>query len=101
MFVLAPVVAAMAEAITLVSPVDGAEVPLLSEKQRAFMQMSREERATFFDDAQPKKEKAIKRYRSEPQPVALNWTGGGGPSVSRRRLRQTSSTRARRLHAAC
>ena len=76
---LAPFVAAMAEAMALVSPADGAVVSLLSEKQKSFMKMSREERATFFDDAQPKKEKAIKRYRSEPQPVALKWSGDGGP----------------------
>ena len=76
---IAPVVAVVAEAITLVSPVDGAEVSLLSDKQRAFMKMSREERAAFFDDNQPAKEKEIKRYRSEPQPVALKWTDGGGP----------------------
>ena len=52
-------------------------VPLLSEKQKAFMRLSREERAVFFDDAQPKKEKEIKRYRSDPQPVRLAWEGNG------------------------
>lgn len=68
-----------AEALTLVAPRDGATVPLLSEKQKAFMAMPREERAAFFDDAQPKKEKEIKRYRSDPQPVRLEWRGEGGP----------------------
>ena len=72
-------IASLAEAITLVSPKDGAIVPLLSEKQKAFMAMSREERAKFFDDAQPKMERAIKRYRSEPRPVVLEWSGAGGP----------------------
>jgi len=52
-------------------------VPLLAEKQKAFMHMSREERAVFFDDKQPKKEKEIKRYRSDPQPVRLVWVGKG------------------------
>ena len=52
-------------------------VPLLSEKQKAFMRLSREERAVFFEDAQPKKEKEIKRYRSDPQPVRLAWEGNG------------------------
>ena len=71
-------IASLAEAITLVSPKDGAVVPLLNEKQRAFMRMPREERAAFFDDSQPNKEKAIKRYRSAPRPVTLEWTGNGG-----------------------
>ena len=80
-------IASLAEAITLVSPRDGATVPLLSEKQKAFMAMARDERAKFFDDAQPKMEKAIKRYRSEPRPVVLEWQGRGGSyevSVTRR-----------------
>ena len=46
-----------AQALTLTSPENGATVPLLSEKQKAFMRMTREERAPFFDDAQPKKER--------------------------------------------
>ena len=72
-------VAALAEAVTLVSPLDGAMVPLLGAKQRAFMHMTREERAAFFDDGRPENEKAIKRYRSAPRPVTLEWTGDGGP----------------------
>ena len=80
-------IASLAEAITLVSPKDGAVVPLLSEKQKAFMAMGREERAKFFDDAQPKMEREIKGYRSVPRPVVLEWRGDGGPyevSVTRR-----------------
>ena len=73
--------AADAQALTLISPKNGARVPLLTEKQKAFMRMSREERAVFFDDKQPKKEKEIKRYRSDPLPVTLEWTGAGGPFV--------------------
>ena len=71
-------IASLAEAITLVSPKDGAVVPLQSEKQKAFMAMGREERAKFFDDAQPKMEREIKGYRSEPRPVVLEWRGEGG-----------------------
>ncbi|MBR4616672.1 MAG: hypothetical protein IKO55_13775, partial [Kiritimatiellae bacterium] len=69
--------AAAAQTLTLIAPKNGAMVPLLAEKQKAFMHMSREERAVFFDDAQPKKEKEIKRYRSDPQPVRLAWEGNG------------------------
>ena len=65
------------QALTLTSPQNGATVPLLSEKQKAFMRMTREERAPFFDDAQPKKEREIRSYRSEPQPVRLAWEGTG------------------------
>ena len=68
-----------AQALTLTAPKEGAKVPLLSERQKAFMSMTREQRSAFFDDAQPKMEKAIKRYRSEPQPVTLEWDGAGGP----------------------
>ena len=66
-----------AQALTLTSPENGATVPLLSEKQKAFMRMTREERAPFFDDAQPKKEREIRTYRSEPRPVRLAWEGTG------------------------
>ncbi len=64
-------------ALTLTFPANEATVPLLSAKQKAFMRMTREERARFFDDSQPKKEKEIKRYRSDPQPVRLAWEGDG------------------------
>ena len=66
-----------AQALTLTSPQNGATVPLLSEKQKAFMRMTREERAPFFDDAQPKKEREVRSCRSEPQPVRLAWEGTG------------------------
>ncbi len=66
-----------AQALTLTSPQNGATVPLLSEKQKAFMRMTREERAPFFDDAQPKKEREVRSYRSEPKPVRLAWEGTG------------------------
>ena len=68
---LALFAALTAESITLTAPKEGSTVPLLSEKQKAFMAMPREKRAAFFDDAQPKIERAIKHYRSEPQPVRL------------------------------
>ena len=70
-----------AQTLALIAPKNGAIVPLLTEKQKAFMRMSREERAAFFDDKQPKKEKEIKRYRSDPLPVMLEWTGASGPFV--------------------
>ena len=70
-----------AQTLALIAPKNGAIVPLLTEKQKAFMRMSREERAVFFDDKQPKKEKEIKRYRSDPLPVMLEWTGASGPFV--------------------
>ena len=82
LLIAAVAVAAAAEAITLTAPENGATVPLLSEKQKAFMRMSREERGVFFDDKQPKKEKAIKRYRSDPKPVRLAWEGKGSFEVT-------------------
>ena len=78
--ILTPALAVLsfaAPAVTLIAPKDGAVVSLLSEKQRAFMRMPREERAAYFDDAQPKMEKEIKRYRSDPTPVKLSWDGKG------------------------
>ena len=66
-----------AQALTLTAPQNGATVPLLSESQKAFMRMTREERAPFFDDAQPQKEREIKSYRSGPRPVHLVWEGRG------------------------
>ena len=75
--IAALVLSVAVQALTLTSPEDGATVSLLSEKQKAFMRMAREARAAFFDDNQPKKEKEIKRYRSDPQPVRLAWTGKG------------------------
>ncbi len=78
---LALFAALTAESITLTAPKEGATVPLLSEKQKAFMAMPREKRAAFFDDAQPKMERAIKHYRSEPQPVRLEWKDAKGPCV--------------------
>ena len=68
-------------AVQLVSPQAGSTVPLLSERQKAFMKMSREERAVFFDDAQKDKEKEVTTLTSEPQPVRLEWTGEKGPYV--------------------
>ena len=68
-----------ANAITLVAPAQGETVSLLSEKQRAFMKMSREQRANFFDDAQPSKKAEISRYSSCPRPVKLQWTGTESP----------------------
>ena len=72
-------IAAVAEAVTLVAPVDGAEVPLLRDRQRAFMRMPREKRLAYFNDKRPDMKKAIKTLRSVPRPVTLEWTGDGGP----------------------
>jgi protein-tyrosine phosphatase len=69
------------DAITIVSPLQGECVSLLNERQYAFMKMSREERANFFDDAQPAKEAEIKRYTTLPKPVRLDWEGEGSPFV--------------------
>ena len=70
-------IASLAEAITLVSPKDGAVVALLNEKQRAFMRRPREERAAFFDDSQPNAPKYSAQYaESAPQPST---TSGQGP----------------------
>ena len=77
--VVAACIASVAEAITLVAPVDGAEVPLLKDRQRAFMRMPRDKRAAYFNDKRPDMEKAIKTLRSTPRPVTLEWTGDGGP----------------------
>ncbi|MBR4617215.1 MAG: GH92 family glycosyl hydrolase, partial [Kiritimatiellae bacterium] len=69
----------MGAAISLVSPADGAEVPLLKDRQKAFMRMPREKRAAYFNDKRPDMKKAIKTLRSAPRPVTLEWTGGRGP----------------------
>ena len=66
-------------ALRATAPWDGATVPLLSDEQKRFMRMSREERAVFFDDERKDLERAVKRIGSTPQPVRLAWRGGEGP----------------------
>lgn len=73
---------AFAGGIVVVSPPSGAEVPLLTEKQRAFVKMTRDERAVFFDDSRPDKKKEIARTRSDPCSVLLQWEGTGKFSVA-------------------
>ncbi len=73
---------AVAQGIAIVAPPAGAEVPLLTDRQREFVKMSRQERAVFFDDARPDKEKEVAQIRSSPRPVVLQWEGSGRFSVT-------------------
>ena len=74
-------------ALQATAPLDGTTVPLLSEAQKGFMRMSREERAVFFDDGRKDLERAVKKIGSAPLSVRLAWRGGEGPyavAVTRR-----------------
>lgn len=76
---VAVVWAGVAFALEAVAPTKGSVVPLLSEKQKVFMQMSHDERLVFFDDAQKAKEKEITTFGDRPLPVQLEWKGGTAP----------------------
>lgn len=73
---------AFAGAIAIVSPKAGDEVKLLTDRQREFVKMSRAERAVFFDDSHPEKEKEVTHIRSYPRSVLLQWEGKGRFSVA-------------------
>ena len=71
--------AATAAAITPLAPQSGEVVPLLTERQREFVRLSRERRDGFFDDARPDLERSASEIRSVPRPVELKWRETGGP----------------------
>ena len=59
--------------IALVSPRDGATVPLLNDAQKAFVTMPRPERIKFFADA-AKRKKLREEAGYWPLPVDFAWT---------------------------
>lgn len=63
--------------IRVVAPETDGPVPLLTAEQRRFLSLSREERASYFDDARPDLEKTVSEIRSDPNPVVLRWEGTG------------------------
>ena len=58
--------------ISLKSPRDGATVPLLNDKHKAFLAMPREERIAYFADAEKRKQLVKAGYW--PLPVGFAWT---------------------------
>ena len=62
-----------AEPLRLVSPENGATVPLLSAEQKAYLDLPREERVRLFAD--PASRKTLQSYGWHPQKVVLNWAG--------------------------
>ena len=73
---LLPVVLSALE-ITLAFPRDGATVPLLNDKHKAFLDMPREERIKFFADAE--KRKQLVKAGSWPRPVYFGWKSTDAP----------------------
>ena len=63
--------------IALTSPGDGATVPLLNEKHKAFLAMPREERVKFFADAE--KRKQLIKAGHWPRPVYFGWKSTDAP----------------------
>ena len=63
--------------LEIVSPAQGETVPLLSERQRAFVGMDFDERAEYFKDDSAKK-KEIRTWGTRPLPVRLKWKGVPG-----------------------
>lgn len=67
-------------ALSLVAPKNDSTVPLLSERQRAYLDMSREERRTLFVDEARRKE--LKNATGDrPLPVRLQWSGADGKAM--------------------
>ena len=73
---------AATNAVTPLSPKDGETVPLLTERQREFVRLSREERAVFFDDARPEMERNVREIGYLPRPVTLRWKELGEAEVT-------------------
>lgn len=66
-----PLIAAEPSALTLVTPEEGAVVPLLSEGQKAYLDMPRDERIAAFADSDYRKRMRSCGYY--PAPVHLTW----------------------------
>jgi hypothetical protein len=70
--------------IALVSPRDGATVPLLNDKHKAFLAMPREERIRFFADAEKRKQLIKAGYW--PRPVYFHWKAADAPGETAYRI---------------
>jgi len=77
-------VALSALEIALVSPRDGATVPLLNDKHKAFLDMPRAERIKFFADAE--KRKQLIKAGHWPRPVYFAWKVTGAPGETKYRV---------------
>ena len=70
--------------ISLASPRDGATVPLLNDRHKAFLDMPREERVKFFADAG--KRKQLVKAGHWPRPVYFSWRSTGAPGKTTYRV---------------
>ena len=66
-----PLFAATQQPLRLVEPAEGAVVPLLSEEQKAYLDLPREERIAIFSDVEGRKR--LQSYGWHPQRVRLEW----------------------------
>ena len=64
--------------ISLKSPRDGATVPLLNDKHKAFLDLPRKERIAFFADAE--KRKQLIKAGHWPRPVYFMWKAADAPT---------------------
>jgi len=80
------------DALALVAPSEGECVPLLTSKQRRFVDMDFAARAKYFVDANKKLRSDMRTWGTTPQPVCLEWKGAAGPyEVTVRRRGATSA----------
>ena len=70
--------------ITLAFPREGATVPLLNDKHKAFLAMPREERIKFFADAE--KRKQLIKAGHWPRPVYFGWRSTEAPDETAYRV---------------
>jgi len=70
--------------ISLASPRDGATVPLLNDKHKAFLAMPRAERVKYFADAE--KRKQLVKAGHWPRPVYLGWKSTDAPAETKYRV---------------
>jgi len=69
-----------AVALELVSPANGTTVPLLTDAQKHYLSLPRQERAKYFSDDPKVKKPAFKHYGTLPRPVSLEWKTAEGDS---------------------
>ena len=70
--------------IALALPRDGATVPLLNDKHKAFLALPREERIAFFSDAEKRKQLVKAGYW--PRPVYFRWKATDAPAETTYRV---------------
>ena len=70
--------------ISLASPREGATVPLLNEKHKAYLDMPRAERIAFFADAEKRKQLVKAGYW--PRPVYFHWKSTDAPGETTYRV---------------